>query len=402
MHRPCDLRWCGRERRVLTASAGAARVPARGARGIFRQRRRDRDLGRQDTRRAAATRPRRGSPWRRLARGCGWGPGCHAACWSPGLPLREPARRWYDGALALPLAPHAGAGAEPVLAHGHPHATRGGERWAGRLDERSGRRGRERVRAADHVLLPCGLELRRPRRGRARGAPGFPRGRPPAPLLRRRSPVWDSIRGCLQGALALARRRLRAGGARVRPSDAGSLGPWDYLVLRPPGGGRDGRLERRLPGQHPGDGPRLRGRGIRGVLPLDGLRTPLRRQVHGAPGPGHTRPLVRGPRRRRTWHRAGRRATPRRARRLRMRRRRFLHSLPRGPQRRRPHRGYGHGPALAAVSTTAYTGFLAGPPFIGFLAELTGLGQALYLIVALSVAIVVFGGAVKTGGGKPK
>ena len=55
------------------------------------------------------------------------------------------------------------------------------------------------------------------------------------------------------------------------------------------------------------------------------------------------------------------------------------------------------GPALAAVSTAAYTGFLVGPPFIGFLAELTGLGTALYLVVALSVAVVVFAGAVKTG-----
>ncbi len=54
------------------------------------------------------------------------------------------------------------------------------------------------------------------------------------------------------------------------------------------------------------------------------------------------------------------------------------------------------GPALAAVSTAAYTGFLVGPPFIGFLAELTGLGTALYLVVTLSIAVVVFAGAVKT------
>lgn len=54
------------------------------------------------------------------------------------------------------------------------------------------------------------------------------------------------------------------------------------------------------------------------------------------------------------------------------------------------------GPALAAVSTAAYTGFLIGPPFIGFLAELTNLGNALYLVVALSAAIIVFAGAVKT------
>src|SRR5918911_1297086 len=60
--------------------------------------------------------------------------------------------------------------------------------------------------------------------------------------------------------------------------------------------------------------------------------------------------------------------------------------------------GMAPGPALAAVSTTAYSGFLVGPPTIGFLAELTGLGYALYLVVALSFAIVVFAGAVKTGG----
>jgi predicted MFS family arabinose efflux permease len=64
--------------------------------------------------------------------------------------------------------------------------------------------------------------------------------------------------------------------------------------------------------------------------------------------------------------------------------------------------GMATGPALAAVSTTAYTGFLVGPPFIGFLAELTDLGYALYLVVALSVAIVIFAGAVRTGAGKAK
>ncbi len=64
--------------------------------------------------------------------------------------------------------------------------------------------------------------------------------------------------------------------------------------------------------------------------------------------------------------------------------------------------GMAAGPALAAVSTTGYTGFLVGPPFIGFTAELTGLGGALYLVVALSVLIVLFAGAVKTGGGKAR
>jgi predicted MFS family arabinose efflux permease len=64
--------------------------------------------------------------------------------------------------------------------------------------------------------------------------------------------------------------------------------------------------------------------------------------------------------------------------------------------------GMAAGPALAAVSTTAYTGFLVGPPIIGFLAELTGLGYALYLVVALSFAIVIFAGAVRTEGTKAK
>jgi fucose permease len=62
--------------------------------------------------------------------------------------------------------------------------------------------------------------------------------------------------------------------------------------------------------------------------------------------------------------------------------------------------GTATGPALAAVSTAAYTGFLVGLPLIGFFAELTGLGNALYLVVTLSVAIVAFAGAVNTGGGK--
>jgi MFS family permease len=54
------------------------------------------------------------------------------------------------------------------------------------------------------------------------------------------------------------------------------------------------------------------------------------------------------------------------------------------------------GPALAAVTTAAYTGFLVGPPFIGFLAELTGLGFSLYLVVALSTAVIILAGAVNT------
>jgi MFS family permease len=60
------------------------------------------------------------------------------------------------------------------------------------------------------------------------------------------------------------------------------------------------------------------------------------------------------------------------------------------------------GPALAAVTTAAYTGFLVGPPFIGFLAELTGLGSALYLVVVLSATVILLAGAVNTGAEKPK
>jgi hypothetical protein len=58
------------------------------------------------------------------------------------------------------------------------------------------------------------------------------------------------------------------------------------------------------------------------------------------------------------------------------------------------------GPAIAAVATTGYFGFLVGPPSIGFVAELAGLGGALYLVVALSAAIVFLAGNVgraKTG-----
>ncbi len=55
------------------------------------------------------------------------------------------------------------------------------------------------------------------------------------------------------------------------------------------------------------------------------------------------------------------------------------------------------GPAIAAVATAGYFGFLIGPPSIGFVAELTGLGGALYIVVALSVAIVLLAGSVGRG-----
>ncbi len=59
--------------------------------------------------------------------------------------------------------------------------------------------------------------------------------------------------------------------------------------------------------------------------------------------------------------------------------------------------GMAPGPALAAVSTAGYTGFLVGPPAIGFVAELLGLGGALYIVVALSATVVLLAGTVAVG-----
>jgi MFS family permease len=53
------------------------------------------------------------------------------------------------------------------------------------------------------------------------------------------------------------------------------------------------------------------------------------------------------------------------------------------------------GPALAAVATAGYFGFLVGPPTIGFAAELLSLGGALYLVVILSAAIILLAPAVR-------
>jgi predicted MFS family arabinose efflux permease len=50
------------------------------------------------------------------------------------------------------------------------------------------------------------------------------------------------------------------------------------------------------------------------------------------------------------------------------------------------------GPALAAVSTLGYTGFLAGPPAIGLLAELLGLGGALACVCALLALAALLAG----------
>ena len=56
------------------------------------------------------------------------------------------------------------------------------------------------------------------------------------------------------------------------------------------------------------------------------------------------------------------------------------------------------GPAIAAVSTVGYFGFLSGPPAIGFAAEAVGLGGALGLIVVSSTMIVVLARTVGAAG----
>ena len=53
------------------------------------------------------------------------------------------------------------------------------------------------------------------------------------------------------------------------------------------------------------------------------------------------------------------------------------------------------GRGIAAVTTLGYAGFLAGPPLIGFAAQLTSLGQAFWLIVIASLVIAVFGRRVR-------
>jgi MFS family permease len=50
------------------------------------------------------------------------------------------------------------------------------------------------------------------------------------------------------------------------------------------------------------------------------------------------------------------------------------------------------GPALAAVSTPGYLGFLIGPPLIGGLAELVGLGTALALLPLLLAGVALLAG----------
>lgn len=61
------------------------------------------------------------------------------------------------------------------------------------------------------------------------------------------------------------------------------------------------------------------------------------------------------------------------------------------------HPGLASGPALAAIATMGYLGFLVGPPLIGGLASLTSLPVALVLLVALALLQATLAGAARGG-----
>ena len=57
--------------------------------------------------------------------------------------------------------------------------------------------------------------------------------------------------------------------------------------------------------------------------------------------------------------------------------------------------GIARGRAVAAIATMGYTGFLAGPPLLGWVAEATSLRLSLGIVVILSGAIVVLAGVMR-------
>jgi hypothetical protein len=56
--------------------------------------------------------------------------------------------------------------------------------------------------------------------------------------------------------------------------------------------------------------------------------------------------------------------------------------------------GTGGGAAIAAVATAGYTGYLAGPPLIGFVAQATSVRVGLGLVVLLSLVVATLAGRV--------
>ena len=50
------------------------------------------------------------------------------------------------------------------------------------------------------------------------------------------------------------------------------------------------------------------------------------------------------------------------------------------------------GPSLAAAFTLGYTGFIAGPPVIGILADHFGLPETLSLLLFAALTVAAFGG----------
>jgi hypothetical protein len=62
--------------------------------------------------------------------------------------------------------------------------------------------------------------------------------------------------------------------------------------------------------------------------------------------------------------------------------------------------GVATGPALAAVSTLGYTGFLAGPPLVGGLAQLTSLRLACGLFVLSGMLVLALASSARSPAGK--
>jgi MFS family permease len=64
-------------------------------------------------------------------------------------------------------------------------------------------------------------------------------------------------------------------------------------------------------------------------------------------------------------------------------------------------KGVNQGVALASIATMGYTGFLVGPPLIGFIAQATGLRLALAVVVVLSLVIAFGSSTLKASESSP-